>query len=568
MSTRIALITALLLTILLAACGGQPAAAPAPSQSAATTAAAQPQAATPAGPVTLRIGWAGSPDTLNPGLGVLSEAYTIYELVYDSMYSLNLDGSLSPELADKVEVSADGRVWTFHIREGVEFHDGTPLTAEDVAFSYNFYQANEDFPFLNTYTGYFESVETSEGNNVVLTLTEAIPNLDSQLYFLYILPKHIWEPVETPGEYENPDMVGSGPFKLTEYKQSEFVHLSANKEHFRTPPKIDEVVFQTFENKDALVQAIKTGQVDMITEMPNPAVAALRNEANVKVVTGAPLAPYVSDIIFNLTTTENCPPEDGVCSGHPALRDIAVRRALAHATDKQKIIDVVLLGLAEPGRTLIPSGLGHWFNDTLEDYAYDVAAANKLLDDAGYADKDGDGVREMPDGSASLVFRLNWPSDSTDAPREAELLSEMWAQIGVKTELQALDPDALTSICCPAFDYDIILWGWGSDPDPGFLLSVHLTEEIPTGTSESGYSNPVFDEMFAQQATALDLDARRQIIWDMQKLLLDDLPYLAPYYSLAVQAYRSDRFTGWITDQPKLSLEDVTSLVVVELAAQ
>ncbi len=550
--------------ILLLACTGQPAAAPEATTAPAAATAPPVEPAPPAGPVTLRIGWAGSPDSLNPGLGVLTEAYTIYELVYDSMYSLNLDGSLSPELADKIETSDDGKVWTFHIRDGVSFHDGAPLTAEDVAFSYNFYQANTDFPFLNTYTGYFETVEATAGNNVVITLTEAIPNLDSQLYFLYILPQHIWEAVETPGEFENTAMIGSGPFQLTEYKQSEFVHLSANKAHFGMPPKIDEVVFQTFENKDALVQAIKTGQVDMITEMPNTAVASLRNDPNVEVVSGAPLAPSVADIIFNLTTPEICPLEDGVCSGHPALRDINVRRALAHATDKQKIIDVVLLGLGEPGRTLIPSGLGHWYNDTLEDYAYDTAAANKLLDDAGYADKDGDGVRELPDGSQPLVFRINWPSDSTDAPREAELLSEMWAQIGVKTELQALDPDALTSICCPAFDFDIILWGWGSDPDSGFLLSVHLTEEIPTGTSESGYSNPVFDEMFAQQATALDLDARRQIVWDMQKILLDDLPYLVPYYALAVQAYRTDRFRGWITDQPKVSLEDISSLVVVE----
>lgn len=563
MSTRIRLIILTMFSILLSACAGQAGVAP-----AATTAAGQPAAtpalAEPTEPVTLRIGWAGSPDTLNPGVGLLSEAYTIYELVYDSMYNLNLDGSFSLELADKVENSADGKVWTYHIRDGVTFHDGAPLTAEDVAFSYNFYKANTDFPYLNTYTGYFESVEATADNNVVITLTEAIPNIDSQLLFLYILPKHIWESVENPGEFENSEMIGSGPFKLAEYKQGEFVHLTANESHVLTPPKVDEIVFQTFENQDALVQAIKTGQVDMITEMPKPAVVALRNEPDVKVVTGAPLSPSMADIILNQVSEENCPPDGGVCSGHPALKDIAVRRALAHATDKQKIIDVVLLGLGEPGLTLIPSGLGHWYNNTLQDYAYDVAAANKLLDDAGYADKDGDGVREMPDGSRSLNFRVNWPSDSTNAPREAELLAEMWAQIGVKAELQALDPDTLSAACCPAFDSDIILWSWGSDPDPSFLLSVHLTEEIPTGTSETGYSNPVFDAMYKQQATELDLDKRRQIIWDMQKILLDDVAYIVPFYDLAVQAYRTDRFTGWITDQPKLSLEDVSSLVVVE----
>jgi peptide/nickel transport system substrate-binding protein len=290
----------------------------------------------------------------------------------------------------------------------------------------------------------------------------------------------------------------------------------------------------------------------------------LRNEPNVEVVSGAPLSPGVSDIIFNLTPDDMCPVDDGVCSGHPAIKDKNVRLALAHATDKQKIIDVVLLGLGDPGLTLIPNGLGVWYNDTIQDYAYDVAQANQILEDAGYVDKDGDGVREMPDGSRSLIFRLNYPSDSITAPREAELLNEMWAEVGVKLEIQALDPDALTSVCCPTFDYDIIIWGWGSDPDPGFLLSVMLTDEIPTGNSETGYSNPEFDELYTQQATALDFDERKALVWKMQEIVHSDVVYIIPYYELTVQAYRTDRFTGWILDAPKLALEDVSSLVVVE----
>lgn len=97
-------------------------------------------------PVVLRIGWAGSPDTLNPGTAVLSEAYTLFELVYDSMYQLELDGTYSLELADSVDVSDDGLVYTYHIRDGITFHDGEPLTAADVAFSYNLYATQEDFP--------------------------------------------------------------------------------------------------------------------------------------------------------------------------------------------------------------------------------------------------------------------------------------------------------------------------------------------------------------------------------------------------------------------------------------
>lgn len=515
-------------------------------------------------PIVARIGWAGSPDTLNPGTAVLSEAYTIFELVYDSMYDLQLDGSFTLGLAESASVSDDGLTWTFKIRDGVKFHDGTPLTAEDVVFSYELYRAHEDYPYMNAYTLYFDTIEATPNNEVVLTLTEPIPNIESQLVFLYVLPKHIWEK-EDPIEFENTAMIGSGPFKMVEYKQNEFVHLAAVKDHFLTPPKIDEVIFQTFDNRDALVQAIKTGQVDMITEMPNTAVASLKEEPNVEVVIGAPFAPTVTDVIFNQCAPENCPTEaGGVCSGHPALRDRNVRLALSHATDKQKIIDVVLLGYGTPGTTLLPDGLGLWYNSELKDYEYDVAKANQILDEAGYKDADGDGIRDMPDGSRPLDFRLNWPSDSIDAPRIAELLSEMWAKVGVKLELQAVDPDALTAQCCPAFDFDIIIWGWGSDPDPNLLLGVMTTDQIPTGSSETGYSNPEYDALYKQQATEPDLQKRKELVWKMQEIVHQDVVYLIPFYPQNTQAFRTDRFTGWITDKPKVELSDVTSLVVIE----
>ncbi|HMU91402.1 MAG TPA: ABC transporter substrate-binding protein [Anaerolineales bacterium] len=512
----------------------------------------------------VRIGWAGSPDNLNPGMGILTESYTIYNLVYDTMYSLNLDGSFTLSIADSVERSDDGLVYTYKIKDGIKWHDGKPLTAEDVAFSYNLYKDTPEYPYLNGYyTTYFASVE-SKGNEVILTLTEAIPNIESQLVFLYILPKHVWEGVNKL-EYENFEMIGSGPFKMAEYAQNEFVRLTANKEHFSRPPKVDEVVFQTFENQDALVQGLKTGQLDMITEMPNTSVETLKAEENVEVVIGAPFSPGVTDIIFNQIDPDNCPTDaGGLCTGHPALRDRNVRLAMAHATDKQKLIDLILLGLGTPGLTLIPDGLGVWYNNSIKDYEYDVAAANKILDDAGYKDTDGDKIREMPDGSKPLTFRLNWPSDSINAPRMAELLSEMWGEIGISLEMQAVDPDALTAQCCPAFDFDIMIWGWGSDPDPSALLYVYTSEGIPTGSSETGYSNPKYDELYAQQQTELNFEARKSIVWEMQKLVHDDVVYIIPFYDAETQAYRSDRFTGWITNQPKVELSDVTSLVLIE----
>ena len=540
MKTKVVLFILILLSLVLSACG---------------------VGAGTAEPVVVRIGYPGSPDTLNPGVAVLSESYVMFELAYDTLYELNLDGTFSLNLAESVDISDDGLVWTFKLRDAT-FHDGTPLTSEDVVFSFDLYANTEGYPWMSGYTSYFESVEAPSADTVVITLSEAIPNLDSQLVFLYVLPKHIWES-EDPVEFENTEMIGSGPFKVVEYKQNEFVHFAAVKDH-PMAPKVDEVIFQTFENNDALVQAIKTGQVDMITEMPATAVESLKGEANVEVVIGAPFAPTVTDVIFNQCAPENCPEGDGLCTGHPSLLDRNVRLALAHATDKVKINDVILLGTGSLGTTLIPDGLGVWYNRSIKDYEFDVAKANQILDDAGYMDTDGDGIREMPDGTNPLVYRISWPSDSIDAPRLAELLNEMWREVGVKLELQGMDAGALTAACCPAFDFDIILWGWGSDPDPNLLLSVMTTDEIPTGSSETGYSNPEYDALYLQQAVERDFEARQDLVWQMQQIVFDDVVYIIPYYDPNIQAYRTDRFTGWITDMPKVALEDVSSLIVIE----
>ena len=240
-------------------------------------------------------------------------------------------------------------------------------------------------------------------------------------------------------------------------------------------------------------------------------------------------------------------------------RDIRVAEAGESVEDKErKLIDGIrthyaaVAALAEQKREElgvdIPIvGTGHLFT-------------------AGGQTVDGDGVREMPDGTNPLIFRMNWPSDSTNAPRMAELLAATWAQIGVKAELQALDPDALTSICCPAFDFDVILWGWGSDPDPNFLLSVMLTDEIPTGNSETGYGNPDYDALYKQQAVELDKDKRIEMVHEMQKIVFDDVVYIIPFYAQSVQAFRTDRFTGWQTDKGKIALEDPSSLLVIEPA--
>lgn len=537
----------ILLSIVLVACGGGGEAEEAEAPGLQEPASEEIAEDESSEPVQVRIGIGQGPDTLNPGLAQLSYTFFITNLVYDSLVHLELDGSYSLGLAEDINISEDGSVVTVTLRDTVTFHDGEPLTADDVVYSFNLYQTQEDFPQMGLYTEQFLSVETLDEKTVVITLNDGLPNLEAILSLLFVLPEHIWSQVENPSEFENREMIGAGPFKLADYRQDEFVVLESIKDHYLDPPKIDGIVFQVFDNPDAMVQALKTSQVDMITELPNTAVATLRNEDNVEVVNGPPLDPGVTDLIINLSSEKTCPP-DGVCSGHQALQDRNVRRALAHAVDKQQIIETVILGLGSPGFTLIPDGLGAFFNDQLDDYAFDTDLANQILDEAGYLDVDEDGIRELPGGGESLEFTMHWVSGGEEgarATRIAELIGATWEEIGVRIAPAAVDEGVLLSLCCPALEHDLIIWGWTTTPDPGFLLSTMTTDQLGGDLSlnETGYSNPEYDQLYHQQATELDKAERIDIIHEMQDLVLRDLPYIPFYYEDRVQAYRTDAFT-------------------------
>lgn len=521
---------------------------------------------------TVRIGIGGSPDSLNPGNGLLSEAYTLYELVYDTPIAINQAGEFVPELATDWSVAEDGTTWTMHIRDDAVFHDGEPLTAEDVAFSIQLYKDTEDFPYLPSYAAYFKTIEATDATTVTLTTAEPIGNFEANIVFMYVLPKHIWEDVEDPIEFQNEEMIGSGPFKLADYERRQFTELAANEDYWKGRPFIDGVILQTYRNSDARVQALTGGEVDAISEYPPTAFPNLNNAENIKAhIADVAAGGDLRDVLLNMVSPENCPTDDGgKCTGHPALQEVEVRRALAMAMDKQNIIDVALLGLGSQGVGFVPPGLGEYFIGTEADIPYDVAGANALLDQAGYTDTDGDGIRECKAGqdcpTGDLTFRFNFPDDIDTAPREAELIKGMWEQIGVTTEIRALDSDTLTSICCPAFDYDVILWGWGSDPDPGFLMSVTTCAEIPTGYSETGYCSDAYDQLYADQGVATDRAQRIEIIHQMQQTMLDEVPYIVPYYAQNREAWRTDTFTGWIADNPTFGLTAPESLTTIRPA--
>ncbi|MFN3307977.1 MAG: ABC transporter substrate-binding protein, partial [Anaerolineales bacterium] len=247
---------------------------------------------------------------------------------------------------------------------------------------------------------------------------------------------------------------------------------------------------------------------------------------------------------------------------NPALEDPQVRLAIATAIDKQDLVDVVLQGNGTPGVTIIPPTLGggFWFNSDIQDVKFDLDEANRILEEAGYV-KGSDGVRAK--GNVRLEMRLQYASDQPNYPRTAEMITNWLAQIGIKATPESVDPDSLVVATNPNADYDLVIWGWGADPDPDFMLSVMTSDQyVEGGWSDSGYSNPEYDRLYLEQQKAIDPEERQKIVWKMQEMVFNDRPYIVLWYGNILQAYRSDHFTGFI--ESLLGIDSFQSLMNVE----
>jgi peptide/nickel transport system substrate-binding protein len=357
--------------------------------------------------------------------------------------------------------------------------------------------------------------------------------------------------------FSNFNAIGSGPFMLKTFdKDTGVALLDANKDYVDGAPKIDGIIFQTFDNADAMVQALKVGDIDMLTSVPASAFETVKGFENVKVT--AIHNTYFYQLIINSVD----PKHDPAPTGNPALADPAVRLAIAHSINKQDIVDIVMQGLALPGDSIIAPAMGggFWHDPNIKDIPFDIAEANRVLDKAGYV-SGSDGVRAK--GDLRLEFRLQFPSTSSVYARIADMMTDWFKQAGMKVTPESMDEDSLIAATTPTGDYDLVIWAWEPDPDPDFILSVLTTDQfVDGGWSDSGYHNPEYDQLYLDQQKLVDKTARQQAIWKMQELAFNDRPYIVLFYEDMLQAYRSDRFTGFI--ESPLGLESTQSLVNIE----
>lgn len=519
-------------SIALSACG-------APAQTAETPAEtndAAPAEAPADELVTLNVGTTYIWDTANPTFGWYG--YGLRYMLFDTLVEEQGISDFKPNLAESWEVSDDGMVYTFKIREGVTFHDGTPCDANAVAWSLNWTLENdiETFAF---YIYAFDEIVALDDTTLQVTLAYPVGNIEYLLMYVWILPESVWGSMDATAISEFEDIAaatGTGPFMLTEWVEGEYMILDANPNYWRGKPAIDRIIYHEYATEDAVVQALISGEID-VTEadiIPATAVQALEAESGIEV----PIleSTIIDELIIN-SFADGTQPE--------SLKDLKVREAMAYAIDQQQIINVAYLGYADPATTIIPTSMGEWHNSDIAAIPFDTAMGNQILDEAGYVDSDGDGIREYSDGTP-LEYRLYGIDEASNA-RVLEIISDGLSQIGISAPPTMMDQDSMIALY-PAFDFDLLYWGWGLDPDPDFAMLIFTCDQTEEGGwNDNGYCDSAFEDMYLAQGEAFKKDERMRLIWDMQEKLFNDRPYIVLTYKKNIQAYRTDKFTGFDT---------------------
>lgn len=483
-------------------------------------------------PSTLRLGSTLIIDTLNPANGFYG--YGVRTLFHDTLIQWAGEDRFEPGLAESWEVSEDGLTWTFKIREGVSFTDGTPVDAPAIAWGLNWIIENEA-PSMLSYMSNIATIEASDATTLQITVETPVADMiSSKFLYTWILPESVWGSKtgdEITSYAEVDAALGSGPYKVVDFQESEYLILEANENYWGGTPPVERIIYQEYANEDAMVQALIAGDIDFIGTVPASGAQPLLDDPNVEVSIGN--AFQLEELIINSSPDGTQP---------ASLNDPIVRTAIAHAVDKEQIAIVGYLGYAQPAVSFLPASYGAFHNDQIVDIPFDLDEGNRILDEAGFVDSNGDGIREYSDGTP-LEYRLFAPESEAYYARIIEIISNDLAVIGISAPAVVLADDSLIALQ-PDYDNDMIYWGWFLDPDPSFATSIFTCDEtVDGGWSDSGYCNPDYDALYQAQSTAVDMQDRIDILWQAQELIFKDKPYIPVVYPQALSAYRSDRFT-------------------------
>ena len=451
----------------------------------------------------LKVGMQADPTSLDPQKTSLTALFHVTEHIYSALVRLKPDLTVEPDLAEKWDISADGKTYTFTLRKGVKFHSGRPLTSAAVKYTFDRLVDKATVSPNASLLAPVESIATPDDSTVVITLKQADAS------FLTNLTSPATVIINPDAVQQNGDLTrtadGTGPFRFKEYVPNTRVVLERNPEYWESgKPYVDGIEMTIAADDTARTAAVRTGTVDFIEYAPLKDIPSLKNDTSL--VLAGDQNTNIRFIGLNVT--------------RKPFSDLKVRQAVAAVIDRDAVLGPAVFGFGTPTVEIFPPGF--WAGLGVKPSSPDVAKAKQLLAEAGY-----------PDGFSTTI--LSW-SQYSFLSNAAVVVQDQLKQIGISADVN-LEENAAFIKDYLDNNFDLTVTGNSAYVDPNDIyLRFFGTNQ---GSNGVRYSNPKADDLIAQGVATTDQAKRKQIYQQLQQLLLDDLPWVNLYIANQFEAMKT-----------------------------
>ena len=456
---------------------------------------------------------------LIPSLTSDQSSHEVGSLIYDGLVKLDKDLNMVPAMAASWTYSRDCLDLTFKLRRDVKWHDGRPFTAEDVLFTYQtMINPKTPAPFKEGFL-LVKDVQAPDPYTVHVRYEKPYARA-VETWSTYMLPKHLLQSFAEAGTLrespQNSRPVGTGPYRFQEWKPGEKVVLISNPDYYEGRPYLSRVVYRVIPSQATIFLELKAKGVDYVSTLTGiqyarqteyPAFRKAYNKFRY------PASDYTF-LGFNLKD--------------PRFADRRVRQAFAHAINKQELIDGVRLGLAREATG--PIRPGTWaYTDKVKRFDFDPAKARELLAQAGWKDRDGDGVVEDKDGKPfTVTIRTNQGND--ERKKIAEIIQQRLKEIGIHADIQLIEWAAFIKEFVKPRRFEVVVLGLGTGIDPDQFVVWHSSQRGPDQMNRTGYANPEVDALLEAGRSSCVQSERVRYYYRLQEILAEDLPMIFLYY--------------------------------------
>ena len=454
------------------------------------------------------------------------QGYMTLSYIFDTLMWKDESG-LIPYLAEDCSVSEDGLTYTFQLRKGVSFTDGTPFTAEDVKFTFEYMK---EHPYKWVSVSMVEEASVVDEHTVEIKLNKTYnPFLSDVAGSLPILPKHIWENVTEPETFTEPEAaISTGPFILENYDAAAGTYtFKANEDYFYGDLQIDKLVIANVSGGDSK-EALLSGEIDAAPNISYKAAMSLKDSPEYTVLEGPGLS--VTRLYFNFD--------------EEAMAVKEIRQAMYHAVNLDEIVEKAYGGAGYAGSAGHVQPGTPWYNPDVRQYAYDVETAKKMLSEAGAADSNGNGILEY--NGEEMSYTLTFTENDE---KLAELLVSYMKAVGIELVPQSAD-DATVKAAISEGNFELAFNTNGSfGGDPVFLsrFATVGADGAPSVTGQGGktWESEEYNKIYNESAVEQDDAKRHEQVNALQEIIAEELPCLTLYYKKAVAAYNNTVFDGF-----------------------